>query len=524
MQHLIRVEAVNLKNFLEDTEDLSTIRGGGLLLLNAPEALSELEKVYVGASSGLFLVDLGAGQDPASFCEALRRRLQTGKCSEATFVVDATPYDGTAFPTAHALATAANRWNQMRSPTVVLPSPEAGPCQVDRLRPATTRMVRKEAAFIDSESDEDRTMLVSAAVKARRDYGVEEKFHFYERHCHGLPDTEFTNDLNQLTDYPEGGKLHHKMAVIYLDGNGYGKILSACRNPGKLSEWSDLVHRNQDQLLAWLLSEVRNAKRGKTDWFWSGSVVDTAGRKRFKSDAVRLETLLWGGDEILWVVPAWKGWWMLRQFFERYGRFGERASREFDPGDGRLRPLTTSAAIVLCHHNAPIHRVIRLAKNLTERPKEIIQATGESRDYCTYQVLESFDHLGGNPNEWRNKLVARLGVDESGLILRGDEIRQVERTISSLKEGGLARSRLHDVLAAIYRKPGRDFSRNDLIGGLSLGKVALDRAGMTGAFQELVAVSASAAPTASSEAREAIAWLHVGELWDYIVEPDSTGG
>ena len=28
-----------------------------------------------------------------------------------------------------------------------------------------------------------------------------------------------------------------------------------------------------------------------------------------------LETLLWGGDEILWVVPAWKGWELARWFF-----------------------------------------------------------------------------------------------------------------------------------------------------------------------------------------------------------------
>jgi hypothetical protein len=310
------------------------------------------------------------------------------------------------------------------------------------------------------------------------------------------------------------------MAVIYLDGNGFGKILRACSDPGRLTAWSDLLHYNQDQFLAWLLSEARKAKRGKTDWFWSGPVIHNDGRKRYKADALRLETLCWGGDEIIWVVPAWKGWWLLREFFELYGRLGELARRDFDPGDiDGLRKLTTSAAVVFCHHNAPIHRVIHMAKQLTERPKEIIRETHKDRDYCAFQVLESFDHLGGNPKEWRSRLVGRLGVDESALVFRGEEMRQAQMAIWSLKQE-IARSRMHEVLAAIYRKP--DFEPKDLAEGLRLGEKALARAGVKPQFLELEAVSANAGPTVSAEARSAIAWLHLGELWDYMVEPAST--
>lgn len=38
MEYYLSVEAVNLDNFISDTADLSTIRGGGLLLLHAIDA------------------------------------------------------------------------------------------------------------------------------------------------------------------------------------------------------------------------------------------------------------------------------------------------------------------------------------------------------------------------------------------------------------------------------------------------------------------------------------------------------
>ena len=39
---LLRMEGVNLSNFVFDTQDLSTIRGGGLLLLDAALRVEEM--------------------------------------------------------------------------------------------------------------------------------------------------------------------------------------------------------------------------------------------------------------------------------------------------------------------------------------------------------------------------------------------------------------------------------------------------------------------------------------------------
>ena len=59
--YLLRIEAVNLASFVSDNADLSTVRGGGLLLLEAIRSVAEccwqgakLQTISVGASMGLF--------------------------------------------------------------------------------------------------------------------------------------------------------------------------------------------------------------------------------------------------------------------------------------------------------------------------------------------------------------------------------------------------------------------------------------------------------------------------------------
>ena len=57
--YYLRIEAVNLVNFVYDTQDLSTIRGGSMLIREAVarrigQRFPDLEAVSVGASAGLF--------------------------------------------------------------------------------------------------------------------------------------------------------------------------------------------------------------------------------------------------------------------------------------------------------------------------------------------------------------------------------------------------------------------------------------------------------------------------------------
>ena len=61
MKHYIRVEAVNICNAIADTNNISIIRGGSLLLKQAIEDIKkkfekEVEAISTGASIGVFRV------------------------------------------------------------------------------------------------------------------------------------------------------------------------------------------------------------------------------------------------------------------------------------------------------------------------------------------------------------------------------------------------------------------------------------------------------------------------------------
>ena len=171
----------------------------------------------------------------------------------------------------------------------------------------------------------------------------------------------------------------------------------------------------------------------------------------------RLETLLWGGDEIIWVVPAWKGWELLQFFFTEF-RYPASA------------PLTFSAGLVFCHKKAPIHTIRSLAGKLVSHLK------GRSENRFLYRVLESFDHI------------AEI---DPGFLLPADLMPQITYAIPALREC-VSRKKLHRLL----KDPG---AASEIAKEIKKG---LD--GDSIAFME------------AFEKQSDRAWQHIGELWDYV--------
>ncbi len=97
--YYLRIEAVNLANFIEDTEQLSIIRGGGLLLLRAMheiedkfERKDELDAISTGASSGLFSFAAESLEDACSLRDQAEQFFHVHEVYKyATFVVDCEP-------------------------------------------------------------------------------------------------------------------------------------------------------------------------------------------------------------------------------------------------------------------------------------------------------------------------------------------------------------------------------------------------------------------------------------------------
>ncbi len=502
--YYLRIEAVNFDTFLGDTHDLSTVRGGGLLLLEAVEqdlahrasggAHSvedlRLQKIYSGASIGLFSFDAADSAAAEKCRERVEAHLHQGALSEATLMVDLVPEGQSSVKHLLAALMTRNRRRQLTSPTLVMPAPVGDQvCEVNDLHPAVQWVDRKGASAVPANQ---KKIQVSSKVLDRREYGVEQKYHFYKRT--GTLHEEYVNELDQLTDCPGQGLLHHKLALIYLDGNDFGKIVRDCNTVGRIQQFSELLQGNQNAFLRHVLDQAL----ADPSWLWSGNVITNGGQHLRKERAIRLDTLLWGGDEIIWVVPAWKGWWMLAEFFRTFGHVdGKPVGVSFAPKPKDERALTHGASIVFAHHHAPIHRLTNLAKHLAEAPKKRGKKDTPTTNWFTYQVLESFDHLGSDPDVSRE---ARLpfGVKPNALCLPGDQMHLVPAALEPFRQR-FPKAKLH----ALTRGGPRERKTVDVkAAGDALKKYGLTHEFAT--FRKLL-------QSPSDEA----AWFHLAELWDY---------
>lgn len=374
---LLRLEAVNLRQVIDDTDELSVRRGGAYMLLKAVNQVAQrfegaLEPISLGASVGLFAVREGKPDD-------LRQKVADFLCIKhpfrhATFVVSVA--SGEDFARTVESCVAANRWQQMRSLSFATQWGQGTEvCGIDEIRPASS---------VDKRF---KGQSCSASVAARASFGRRLRQNFYQTELDqaDLPYT-FTDDLEKLSAFNASDSayahlpatLSGKVAVFYADGNGFGNIQRACSTPDALREWDDEIKKKRRALLAELLKRLAATPLGKTTP--SGTTA---------ASALRLETLLWGGDELLFVLPGWLGLDFARCFFEISADWRHEG-----------KPLSHAAGLVLAHHNAPIRQLQHLAKHLAEQAKD---DGDKDRDTLSWVVLESFDTTGDDLQRYWQK-------------------------------------------------------------------------------------------------------------------------
>jgi len=418
--YLLRIEAVNLASFVSDNADLSTVRGGGLLLLEAIRSVAEccwqgakLQTISVGASMGLFQFAADHDQPLRSEVEQFLDRHPAYR--HATFVVtttslpacdaDATARDRIAIE--RALAT--SRWQQMQKPSVhvrdndsqwyssvsdrkseeIEVKDEVGnnsikekqlsrySCNIDSLRP-------KQHYLRGAEH-----VAVSASTAIRKTAGRDRKQSFYSQLSHQQelsPQSLPSNFANEFSEIAEVGanihglsKLNRKLAVLYLDGNAFGaRIQQYCDTFDKLRSFDRRLQASR----AGFLNQFLRNKSAEPHWNFNGKF--------------QWETLLWGGDEILWVLPAWQGWSMLASFFQDWKVVSPEESDPSGLSSAAFSDLTHGAGLVFCNYKTPIHQVTALAKNLAELAK-----VHRDRNVFAYEILESFDHTGDDLHVYR---------------------------------------------------------------------------------------------------------------------------
>lgn len=429
--HYLRIEGVNLANFVLDTRQLSVIRGGGLKLLQAIEDIEKqvgdrAKPLSKGASIGLF------GIYPETDVVLLQKDVQDILSSQGyehgTFVVNVIPSGAEGFRQDLEGVLAANRWQQMQASSLSLPARnedrcpvENGPsCAFDWLRPASLK-------YKGPNLDNGNSQYLSGHVHSRWKYGQNEKQNFYIR-VTGIEKDDLPKFANEFEEIASGtGQLNGKMAVFYADGNKFGSWQQKlCQFPEDQQNWDEAIREKRESFLRdFLLDEVYPKK----EW-------------RNEKGEIRFETLLWGGDELMFVMPAELAWRFATQFFEYFKDW------QVQVGQGTAQ-LTHTAAIVCCHHHTPIHRLTRLLKDqMAEFAKEA--PGGRERDQLVFLAMESFDNLGVS---FENGMKRRYGegMNLKDLILHGDSNSPLNQRLAAFSSS-----------LEILQRASSEFSRSQL--------------------------------------------------------------
>ena len=322
------------------------------------------------------------------------------------------------------------------------------------------------------------------------------------RYCENFDDlaTSISSSIRPAT-------LDGKIAVFYADGNKFGRVAQRCNTPQKLTAWDDHIKDTRRQFLRQLL-------------------VRAAGSSRWKNGGlVRLETLLWGGDEFMMVVPAWCGMELAELFFE------STKGLRYPINGGK--PLSHCCGLVFCHRQATISGVSALAKALAEQGKAINKALDELDDRLHWMVLESFDQAAGDMGEFvKRRFAVRRKVGNakvpvvawSHLALGRTSVRFLHQRFPTLKDT-LPRS----ALVQIARRMAEGSAFNDT--GVAHPLVrrsyrqvigAASEAGHRAAFGDLwAALIGQPLPPEDAAFVPSLdhlpAWATIAELWDYCV-------
>lgn len=444
--HYLRLEGVNLDAFVGDTRQLSVNRGGSLKLLAAVEAVQSklgenVQIISQGASIGLWGILAGTPED---ILKSARSVLNGDGFEYGTFVVDVVPASGQDFRIPVEASLTSNRWQHMQAAALSIPAKN----QTEASQPSVCSMGWMRPA--DSACKGMDNLALSPSVHSRWDFGRRQRQGFYQRvtSLQHLP--KFADEFADIASTT--GVLSGKMAIFYADGNKFGSLQAQlCGTPAKQALWDHFIRSQRKVFLTRFLQEE---VLPKNEWLNS-------------KGEIRLETLLWGGDELMFVMPAKLGWHFATCFFQHFkGLDLKEASLpegspflvEGEPPPAfESQPLTHAAALIFSQHHAPIERLKRLAK---DKIAEAAKKVSRKRDQLIYTVLESFDHLGSDYEQAMRKRYGNafdmshlvLGASEDGLPLH-ERLARLSDTIKTLSDPKLdfARSQLRELVTLLIR-------------------------------------------------------------------------
>jgi hypothetical protein len=159
--------------------------------------------------------------------------------------------------------------------------------------------------------------------------------------------------------------------------------------------------------------------------------------------------------------------------------------------------------LVFCHHNAPIHRIAHLAKDLSDLAK-----LDRSRNLIAYTVLETFDHTGNDLKEYRNRRFPDL--DAAKQLLAGESVHTAIEAFKAV-EPDIPRSKVYLLVRMLLEQlycPSPNSEENVRLAE-KITKIDAEIRASCRNTVELQNLEACLGGTPG-------AWAHILELWDYL--------
>lgn len=456
------VEGVNFRWAIYDTSDLSTVRGGSIAYLEFGTELfrylddqASVDAQVISSGASRVVLELKGTRDHirANVNKALEELLRPDDIKSVS--VDASrangerrsaqfkPYSHLQF--VHGLSfkggmaglneaqSIARRSQFDRIGIAGLSSMEGDDaCEIDKTRPADT-----EIHFAsDDPFTPATTVLVSETVAARRHFGRTQRQAFYKSRLQENPlvreklsgpdSVVFCDSFHEIVaDPPEeiSANVRNKLAIFYADGNKFGAISRSMNETDPVSglkEFSSQLLKHQDKLLERALQLF--LMNLTTEHEKHSFLI----RKDTKK--TRLETLLWGGDEVRFVLPAWLALSFATAFYEEI--------RNWQIGS---IPLTFSTSLVIASYKTPIRQLVSFGEALVDDAKQ----HAPSSNNFSIEVLESLEPPASSIARWRSDCLGLNEPLEPGqFVLDGNQIGAVIPQLMALKES-LPRSQLY---------------------------------------------------------------------------------
>ena len=498
MRLYLKVEAVNIYNTILDTDQLSVIRGSSYLLKKAVEDVKKqfeeiagFKTVSEGGSIGIFSFNPTADLNGIKeIKENAKQVLQQDKYKHFTFVVNAVQAES--YIEAKEKLLTQGRSDQVQSlrwPIINTSSPPLvqGACAFNGFLPA-------EENFKGKKTDKDsKPLRVSKSVNERYKAGLTTRNELYREEVEQLEEDEqlqtvlsqfrseatagsakeelqkileslgVTYDLKSLAGDHHNMVLDGKIALIYIDGNGFGKaqrdIINKAENSEEQIKNQQLFDKNlRSKRAEYLLSLVALLKNNKAYQL----EADPKGQLR---QVLQLETLLWGGDEMTIVVPAWIGLKVLKHFYDFFEDFSLYDCLSSDSGERTesTKPRQTvkhAAGLVFCSAKTPIKKVNTLAREIADDIKDLHDGAGREHNLFDYVVLESIDYPTENSMDdfWR-KQYQGLAQKRFPLSFQAHVISDAEELRKTLHD--LPRTSAYRLIEALIDFPNEELKQNE---------------------------------------------------------------